>query len=88
MNVGSALELEIETLVEARPVETVRLGAFDTRAEAFEDALIERTTEAIVLLRADGSVHSELYHAASNGGEPQRVDLLAAATRDTAKDLE
>lgn len=32
VNVGSALELEIETLVEARPVETVRLGAFDTLA--------------------------------------------------------
>jgi hypothetical protein len=36
------------------------LGEFDTRREAKEAALEERTDEAVVLLRADGSVHSEM----------------------------
>lgn len=64
-----------------------RSSAFATRHEAFEDALLERTTEQIVLLRKDGSVYGELYHGAGNGNPPQRVDLLAATTRDGAKGL-
>lgn len=57
---------------------------FSDRSAAFEDALVEREGEAIVLLRADGSVYGELYHAASSGGKPQHVDLLAATSRSSA----
>lgn len=67
---------------------TKKSDSFDTRDEAFEDALIERETEAIVLLRLDGSVYGEMYHAASSGGTPQRVDLLAASTRESAVNLD
>ena len=57
---------------------------FQTRGEAFEDALTERTDEAIVLLKADGSVHGELYHAGSPGPFGQHVDVLAASERGEA----
>jgi hypothetical protein len=61
---------------------------FSSRSEAFEDALLERTDENIVLLKADGSVHGELYHSQpGDPGEPQRADILAATSRDGASDL-
>lgn len=61
---------------------------FETRGQAFEDALVERDEEAIVLLREDGSVHGELYHAGSPSGAGQRVDILAGQTRDNPGDSE
>ncbi len=59
--------------------------SFSDRTAAFEGALLEREDEAIVLLRKDGSVYGELYHAAREGGPPQRVDILAATTNDNAE---
>lgn len=59
---------------------------FDTRTEAIEDALVERTDQSVVLLKRDGTVHGELYHA-SGAGQQSRADLLAAASRDEAGDL-
>lgn len=58
--------------------------AFDTRGEAFEQALIARSDEQIVLLRQDGSVHGELYQAKGSERPAQRVDILAASENSEA----
>ena len=55
-------------------------GPYQSRREAFRDALVARVDEAIVLLRLDGSVYGELYHARGNSNPPQEVDILAAQT--------
>ena len=65
-----------------------RSQAFDTRNEAFEDALVGRESEPIVLVRKDGTVHGELYHGSGNGRPPQRVDILAATSRDQAVNVD
>lgn len=62
--------------------------SFSSRSAAFEAALLERVDEAIVLLRADGSVSGELYHESRQGGPPQRVDLLAATTNDNSEGID
>jgi hypothetical protein len=54
-----------------------RSDAFDSRRDAFEDALLERIDEPIVLLRGDGSVHGELYHGGNR--TPQDTSLKVHA---------
>jgi hypothetical protein len=49
------------------------LGEFDTRGEAKQAALDNRTDEAVVLLRADGSVHSEMRAATASAQPGQEV---------------
>lgn len=42
----------------------------DTRGDAIQAALDARETEAVVLLRDDGTVHGELHHATgATGGQ-------------------
>lgn len=59
-------------------------GPFDTRGEAKQAALDSRTTEAVVLLRADGSVHSEMRPAvvSSEPGPGQTIEGEAAEDGD------
>jgi len=52
----------------------------DTRTEAIDQALADRTTEAVVLLRGDGSVCGELHHATPS--EEERVAMTTAQAED------
>lgn len=48
-------------------------GPFATRGEAKQSAIDNRTDEAIVLLRADGSVHSEMRPAIVSAPPDEQV---------------
>jgi hypothetical protein len=57
---------------------------FDSRGEAIQDAYQNRDpSEAVVLLRADGKIHGELYHA-QTGGSARRVDVEPAGEKGNA----
>lgn len=53
------------------------LDEFDTRSEAQQAAIDNRTDEAVLLLRADGSTHSEMVAAVASGEPGQAVDADA-----------
>jgi hypothetical protein len=57
-------------------------GPFATRGEAKQSALDNRTQEAVVLLRADGSEYGELAPAVRGGEPAQVVDAGIASDGD------
>ncbi len=61
-----------------------RRDLYDGEGNFVKSEEITRGPEAIVLLRADGSVYGELSHAKSNSKNPIHKSLTPAGTNDNA----
>ena len=74
-----------EWVVLASDGETEIAGPFETRGEAKQEAISQRDGVAVVLLRADGSVHSEMRAASEPDERPRAAAAMVSERRQRSE---